>query len=164
MYQSHLSNGRERGWHDTYIHFYHHHQTVYIIVKVILDDLLIPTSMSCTITPTINYLIFMKTIINMTINTRYTQQYTTVNWVMGGGVAGLGPISNSPITTNSFSNVSRGKVSGIFRPRSMSVIINSYISVNLTVMVNPTKRENQRAKLERYFLECVSSPLPLNSV
>ena len=28
--------------------------------------------------------------------------------------------------------------------------------VNLTVRVNPTKRESQRAKLERYFLECVS--------
>ena len=28
--------------------------------------------------------------------------------------------------------------------------------VNLTVRVNPTKLENQRAKLERYFLECVS--------
>ena len=29
------------------------------------------------------------------------------------------------------------------------------LTVNLTVRVNPTKRENQRAKLERYFLECV---------
>ena len=28
--------------------------------------------------------------------------------------------------------------------------------VNLTVRVNPTKQESQRAKLERYFLECVS--------
>ena len=28
--------------------------------------------------------------------------------------------------------------------------------VNLTVRVNPTKRDNQQAKLERYFLECVS--------
>ena len=36
-------------------------------------------------------------------------------------------------------------------------------SVNLTIRVNPAKRENQRAKLERYFLECVSSPLPLIS-
>ena len=27
--------------------------------------------------------------------------------------------------------------------------------VNLTVRVNPTKRDNQQAKLERYFLECV---------
>ena len=31
----------------------------------------------------------------------------------------------------------------------------SYISVNLTVRVNPTKRESQRAKLETYFLECI---------
>ena len=30
--------------------------------------------------------------------------------------------------------------------------------------MNPTKREIQRAKLERYFLECVSYQLPLNSV
>ena len=28
--------------------------------------------------------------------------------------------------------------------------------VNLTVSVNPAKRESQRAKLEKYFLECVS--------
>ena len=28
--------------------------------------------------------------------------------------------------------------------------------VNLTVRVNPTKRESQRAKLERYFIQCVS--------
>ena len=28
--------------------------------------------------------------------------------------------------------------------------------VNLTDRVDPTKRESQRAKLERYFLECVS--------
>ena len=30
------------------------------------------------------------------------------------------------------------------------------ILANLTVRVNPTKRENQRAKLEKYFLDCVS--------
>ena len=36
-------------------------------------------------------------------------------------------------------------------------------TVNLTVRANPTKRESQRTKLERYFLECVSEPLPLNS-
>ena len=29
-------------------------------------------------------------------------------------------------------------------------------TVNLTVRVNPTKRDSQRAKMERYFLECVS--------
>ena len=34
---------------------------------------------------------------------------------------------------------------------------------NLTIRVNPTKRESQRAKLEGCFLECVSKPLPLNS-
>ena len=30
------------------------------------------------------------------------------------------------------------------------------LAVNLTVWVNPTKQDIQRAKLERYFLECVS--------
>ena len=29
-------------------------------------------------------------------------------------------------------------------------------SVNLTVRVDTNKRESQRAKLERYFLECIS--------
>ena len=28
--------------------------------------------------------------------------------------------------------------------------------VNLTVIVNPTKRESQRAQLQRYFLGCLS--------
>ena len=28
--------------------------------------------------------------------------------------------------------------------------------VNLTIRVNPAKRESQREKLERYFLECIS--------
>ena len=30
------------------------------------------------------------------------------------------------------------------------------VHVNLTIRVNPNKWENQRAKLERYFLEWVS--------
>ena len=64
------------------------------IVKVRVADLLIPTSTSCTITPTISYLKFM-----------YTQQYTMVTWVMGVIVDGMGHISNSPITTNSLSYI-----------------------------------------------------------
>ena len=39
------------------------------------------------------------------------------------------------------------------------LILGTYLfpigTVNLTVRVNPTNRESQRAKLERYFLECV---------
>ena len=30
------------------------------------------------------------------------------------------------------------------------------LCVNLTLRVNPTKQESQQAKLERYFIECVS--------
>ena len=37
------------------------------------------------------------------------------------------------------------------------------VYVNLSVRTNPTKQENQRAKLVRYFIECVSEPLLLNS-
>ena len=33
--------------------------------------------------------------------------------------------------------------------------------VNLTVRMNPTKRESQQAKLVRYFLECVLSLSPV---
>ena len=38
-----------------------------------------------------------------------------------------------------------------------------YIDVNLTIRVNPTKQESQQAQLERYFLRCISEPLPVNS-
>ena len=36
--------------------------------------------------------------------------------------------------------------------------------VSLTVKMNPIKKNSQRAQLEQYFLGCVSSLLPLNSV
>ena len=70
-------------------------------------DILRPNSISCTVTPNINYLVFMNTIIKMEISTRYSQQYTMVAWVVVVIVDGLGPISTSPISTNIFSNVVR---------------------------------------------------------
>ena len=45
----------------------------------------------------------------------------------------------------------------------LNIALTGLLHVNLTVRVNTTKRENQQEKLERYFLECVSQPLPLNS-
>ena len=93
-----------------------------IIVKGRVEDLLIPTSTSWTITPTISSFKF-----------RYDQQYTMVPCVMGESVAGLGPISNSTITTNSFYRISRGKAAGIFRPTFTSTIINSYIPPQFTI-------------------------------
>ena len=53
------------------------------------------------------------------------------------------------------------RVSGLIQVKQklrgwVKVNENSDKDVNLTVMVNPTKRESQQEKLERYFLECVS--------
>ena len=102
--------------------------TLSIVVKGSVDDLLRHNSTSCTIKPTITSLIFLNTIINMSIRTRYRQQSTMDTWVMGVRVASMGPISTSPITTNSFYYITRGKVDVIFRPGSKYVIINSYIT------------------------------------
>ena len=102
--------------------------TLSIIVKGRVANILKSTSTSCTITSTITSFIFMKTIINMNRSTRCTQQYIMVTWFMGGRVAGMGPISTSQITTNSLSNVVRGISDGIFRPISTSDIINFYIT------------------------------------
>ena len=83
----------------------------YKIVKVIVDYLFRPTSTSFTITPNISSLKFM-----------YNEQSTMFTWVMGGRVAGMEHISNSPITTNSFSCILKGKVYDIFRPSYTSTI------------------------------------------
>ena len=93
------------------------------LVKGILADLLRPTYASFTITPNVSYL-----------KLSYTQQSTIVTWVMVVIVADLGPMYNSPITTNSFSRISRGEVSGLFRPISTYTIINSYIPPQVTII------------------------------
>ena len=58
-----------------------------------------------------------------------------VTCVMGVIVAGMGTIYTSITTTKIFSDVARGKVAGIFRPRYTSVIINSYITPQVTIIV-----------------------------
>ena len=102
--------------------------TLSVIMKGIVNDLLIPPLMSSVITPTITSLIVMKTIINTKISNIYTQKSNMVTWVMGEIVNGLGPISNYQNTINIFSNIARGGVAGIFRPRSTSTIIITYIT------------------------------------
>ena len=119
---------RNRSWSDTYIHFSITINTLYIIVKVKVDDLLRHVYTSCTITPTITSFVIMNTIIQMRIRTRYKQQSTMVAWNMGVRVAGMGPISISSITTNSFSHIARVRVDGLFKPRSTSSVINYYIT------------------------------------
>ena len=71
----------------------------------------------------------------MIIN-RYNQQSNRVTWVMGGLLAGMVPISTSPITINSFFHISRGIVAGLFRPRSTSDIINTYITPLISIIMN----------------------------
>ena len=105
-----------------------------IIVKLRVDDILINTYKSCTITHNITYFILMKTISSIMISTRYMQQYTMVTWVMGGRVDDTGYISTYQITNNSLSNVSRGKVDGLFRSISTSSIINYYITPQFTII------------------------------
>ena len=86
-----------------------------VTFKVIVHDLLRPTSTSSVITPNITSCVLMNTIIDMTVINRYKQQSTVVTFVMGGRVAGMGPISTSSITVSSFFHVSRGRVYGNFR-------------------------------------------------
>ena len=49
-------------------------------------------------------------------------------------MAGMEPISTYPITTNSFYNVARLNMAGIFRPISTTSIINSYITPKVTII------------------------------
>ena len=96
------------------------------VIKLIVSGILRHTSTSCTITPTISSFKFI-----------YTQQCTMFTWVIGGGgLEGMGPKSNSPITTNSFYHIARVKVPGIFRPGSTSAIINSYIPPRFAIIMN----------------------------
>ena len=53
---------------------------------------------------------------------------------MGGRVACLGPVPKSPTTTNSFYHIVREKLNGIFRPRSTSTTIKSYINPRVTII------------------------------
>ena len=84
--------------------------------------------MSSIFANTITSLLFMKNFMNTTRSKRRMQQYTIVNWVMGGRFYGLGNISTYPITINSFSMITRGIVAVLLRPKSMSDIINTYIN------------------------------------
>ena len=106
--------------------------TFYIIVEWRVADILIPTSTSFTMTPTVTSFIFMNTIIHVPIRTRYMQQYSMVACVMVVIVAGMGPISASPIITNSFPHIERVKLADLFIPRPMYDIIKSYIPPQVT--------------------------------
>ena len=134
IYQYNLNDGKERGWYETYTHFYHHHQNVYVYVKVRVSNILGPTSTSSIITHTMTYYIVTNKIIDTMIIIIYTKQSTMVNWVMGGRVVGLGPISISPITTNILFHIERRRVDGIFRPISTSSIINTSITPIVTII------------------------------
>ena len=106
--------------------------TLYIILKGIVADILKTTSTSYIITPTINYYTLCK--IYTLRSNRYTKRSTMVTWVMGGRVSGMGPISGSVITIESFYMIWRGWVSGIFVPRSTSTIINTYTTPLFTMI------------------------------
>ena len=107
--------------------------TFYMILKGRVAVLLRPKSTSSIIITAITSLIFMKTFMNTKRSNRCTKKCTIVAWVMGGRVSGLGPISTSPTTISSFSNISRGRVSGILRRISKSTIINTYITPLVTI-------------------------------
>ena len=87
---------------------------LYVIVNGRVVDILRTTSNSSIITA-INSYIIIKPIIDTMRSNICTEQYTNVIWVMGVRVSGMGPISSSRITINSFYNIARGSVSGIFR-------------------------------------------------
>ena len=107
----------------------------FVIVKLIVANLLRTTSASFTITPTITYYIAIHTIINTTRINRYTQQYITVTWAVGGRVADMGPISTFTTTINSFLHIAIGIVAVIIRPRSKSIIIHISITPIVTAVL-----------------------------
>ena len=72
------------------------------------------------------------------ISNIYTEQYTMFPWVMGGRVGIMGPIPTSTITINILYNILRGSVAGIFRPISISAIINTYILPHVTIIMTYT--------------------------
>ena len=85
---------------------------------------------SCTTTPTIS-----------SIKLMYNQQSEMVTWVTGVILDGLGPLSNPPTYTNSFSCIIRGKLAGLFRPRYTSTIIryNNHSQIDtITNYISPT--------------------------
>ena len=88
--------------------------TFSVIFKGRVSDLLIPTSASSVVAPTVTSYIVMKTIIKTTIINRYTQQSSMVTWVIGVIVDSLGHLSTSSININSFLHITRGSVSGVF--------------------------------------------------
>ena len=105
-----------------------------VVAKGRVDYSLRPTSTSSIIAPTVTSYIAMKTIIEMMIFNRYMQKYTMLTWFMGVIVAGIVPISNSPINVNSLLHTERGRVSGLFRHISTSDIINTYITPIVTII------------------------------
>ena len=56
-------------------------------------------------------------------------------WVMGGIVAGMGPLSTSTIAINTFSTIARGDVAVLLTHKSTSVIINTYITPIVTIII-----------------------------
>ena len=76
-------------------------------------------------------LILIKKLINRTRIKREAQQYTTVTWVTGGRVAGLRPISTSPVNIKYFSTIAKGRVSGLLRPIPNSTIFTTLINTRI---------------------------------
>ena len=79
-----------------------------------------------------NLLFFMNIFIYRTRRNWWSQQSTTVTWVMVGRVAGMRPISTSPFNINSCYTISRGRVAGILRPRFKYTDITTMISYDIT--------------------------------
>ena len=131
-----MNYGREKGWYDTYIHFYQRHQHLSNIEQVRVVDLFRHTSISYTVTPTISSSGWrvdgMGPMSNSPITTNSiswkSQQSTTFILVMGGIVAGLRPISTSPFNINFCSQIARGRVDGLLWNTSTSINISSVIT------------------------------------
>ena len=75
-----------------------------------------------------------------------------------GLLHGMVPIQEYEIVMRSAVQIVCGKVK---MPKVESMILNLQLTlikdlVNSTLGVNPTKRESQRAQLQRYFLSCIS--------
>ena len=135
IYQSHLNDG---GWGGCILRPISTStttiNTLSVILIVTVADIVRPTYSSTIITPNITSYIFIKTITGAILINRYMQQSKMVTWVMVGRSSGLGHISTSTITLNSFLHIAKGRMAGLFRPISTSAIIKNYITPLVTII------------------------------
>ena len=95
--------------------------------------------------PIYTSLITMIAFINSKRSYIAKQKSNTITWVMRGRVADLRPISTSPITINTCSNIQKRRVASLLIPKSTSYIINTSITSLITTNSLINRKGSNRA-------------------